>query len=58
MRAQDIFDLILGEARMNRDLAKDENGELVDSDRASYALGLYRAAEIIAKESWKEAENE
>ena len=48
MRAQDIFDQILEEARESRKLAEDKDGKLIDSEMVNYALGLYRAAEIVA----------
>jgi hypothetical protein len=44
-----VFDKILEEARKTKAEMEDKDGVLVDAGKGFYALGLYRAAEIVAE---------
>ena len=46
---KEVFDRILDEARKTKAEMEDKDGALVDAEKGFYALGLYRAAEILAE---------
>ena len=46
---KEVFDRILVEARRTKAEMEDKDGALVDAEKGFYALGLYRAAEIVAE---------